>query len=869
MKNFDFKRLVPHLIAVGIFLIVAIAFCKPAFQADTVLKQSDISGWQGMSHQSYTYKEQHGHFPLWVTSMFSGMPGYQIAMQGAWSPVGLLDQTFQLGLPQPVNFFFLACICFYFLCLCLKIRPYAGIVAALGYAYCSFSPIMIAAGHNTQMLAMGYAPAVIGAVILVFDRKYLLGFALAGLFTALQIAQGHQQISYYLFLVLGLMTISYLVRSLKKAELGHFFKSLGLILIAGIIGVLANAMILFTTYDYANASKRGGQLVMNEKNAKEKVADGKTKGLSKDYAFQWSYGIGETFTLVFPGVQGYGYHQSERDGDVYQFPSLGDDSKAVQLLTEKFGVGDQASAFASSNLYWGKQPFTVGPVYLGAVICLLFILGLFYLDGKHKWWILTATVFGIVLSWGHNFPSFNYFMFDYFPLYNKFRVPTMALTIPQMVVPILAGLYLSGLNNEENRLWQSFKKGLIPVAILFAAALAFYASSDFSNENRARTNEFNKLFQEKDPALQQKLYDMGDAMQPERDNQIYEGMVANLASVPDAQKEARAFVSAIRQDRATAFIKDIFRSFLFIVIAIGAIALYIKKKINWLIMLIAVGVLSAIDLIGFGTHFLNNTNYQSKDNYEASEFPMSQADEQILADKDPNFRVYNTGGLDESKTSYYHKSIGGYHPAKLGIYDDLMAYQLNGRPNPGVIDMLNVKYVIQHQGNKTIALQNPGALGNVWFVKAVKFVNGPVAEMKALDSFHPADTAIVEDSFKSAVGTYSAGDSSDYIRQVKFDNDEIDYESNSSSNRIAIFSEIFYKDWKAYIDGKPAPIFKANYVLRGLNIPAGKHEIKFKFEPTVYFIGRTLSNIFCWLVVLLTAGSLFLYFKKLRKEESA
>jgi len=868
MKNFDFKKLLPHLIAVGIFLIVAIAFCKPALQSDTILKQSDISGWQGMSHQSYTYKEQHGHFPLWVTSMFSGMPGYQIAMQGAWSPVGLLDQTFQLGLPQPVNFFFLACICFYFLCICLRIRPYAAIIAALGYAYCSFSPIMIAAGHNTQMLAMGYAPAVIGAVILVFERKYLMGFALAALFTALQIAQGHQQVSYYLFLILGLMTISYLVQSIKKKELPGFFKSLGLIVIAGIIGVLANAMILFTTYDYANASKRGGQLVMNEKNAKEKVADGKTKGLSKEYAFQWSYGIGETFTLIFPGVQGYGYHQSERDGDVYQFPSLGDDSKAVQLLTEKFGVGDQASAFASSNLYWGKQPFTVGPVYLGAVISLLFFLGLFYLDGKHKWWILAATVLGIILSWGHNFASFNYFMFDYFPFYNKFRVPTMALTIPQMVVPILAGLYLNALNNEDGKLWASFKKGLIPVAFLFTAALVFYSSSSFSNENKARTNQFNKLYNEKDPALQQKLHDMGTAMQPERDNQLYEGMVSNLAAAPDPQKEAREFVSAIRKDRASAFIKDILRSFLFVALAICAIALYIKKKINRMIMVAAVGILSAIDLISFGTHFLNNTNYQSKDNYESSEFPMSAADEQILADKDPNFRVYNTGGLDESKTSYYHKSIGGYHPAKLGIYDDLMAYQLNGRPNPEVIDMLNVKYVIQQQGNNTVALKNPGALGNVWFVKAVKFVKGPVAEMKALDDFHPADTAIVDESFKTAVGQYGIADSTDNIHQVQFDNDEIDYESNSNSNRIAIFSEIYYKDWNAYIDGKPAEIFKANYVLRGLNIPAGKHIIKFKFEPKVYFVGRTLSNIFCWLVAALLAGSIFLYFRKMNKEET-
>ena len=251
MKNFDFKKLVPHLVALGVFLLISVIFCKPALEPGTVLKQSDIAGWQGMSHQSYTYKEQHGHLPLWSVSMFSGMPAYQIAMEGDWSPVGFVDHIFQLWLPQPINFFFLACICFYFLCLTLRIRPYVAIVAALGYAYCSFSPIMVAAGHNTQMLAMAYAPAVIGSVILVFERKYLLGFALAGLFTALQIAQGHQQVSYYLFIVLALMTVSYFVHAFRSGQLPHFFKSIGLVAIAGIIGVLANAMILFTTYDYS------------------------------------------------------------------------------------------------------------------------------------------------------------------------------------------------------------------------------------------------------------------------------------------------------------------------------------------------------------------------------------------------------------------------------------------------------------------------------------------------------------------------------------------------------------------------------------------------------------------------------------------
>lgn len=861
MKNFDFKKLVPHVIAVAVFLLVSIIFCKPALESGTVLKQSDIAGWQGMSHQSYTYKEQHGHLPLWSVSMFSGMPAFQIAMEGDWSPVGFIDHIFQLWLPQPINFFFLACICFYFLCLTLRIRPYVAIIAALGYAYCSFSPIMVAAGHNTQMLAMGYAPAVIGAVILVFERRYLLGFALAGLFTALQIAQGHQQVSYYLFLVLALMTVSYFVHAIRAGQLAHFFKSIGLVAVAGVIGVLANAMILFTTYDYAKASKRGGQLVMDEK-SKDKVSGGKTEGLSKDYAFQWSYGIGETFTLMFPGVQGYGFHQSERDGEVYQFPNLPDNSKSVELLSEKFGAGEQASAFASSNLYWGKQPFTVGPVYLGAVIGLLFILGLFYLDNRHKWWILAATVLGIVLAWGHNFAAFNYFMFDYFPLYNKFRVPTMALTIPQMVVPVLAGLYLNSLNNENANAWASFKKGMIPVGAVFVLALGFYATSDFANENKTRTAEFNRLYAAKDPALQQKLYEMGDAMKSERDNQLYESMVGNLAAAPEPQKEARAFVSAIRQDRASVFMKDILRSFVFVLIATGLIALYLQKKINWLLMVACIGILNAIDLVGFGTHFLNNTNYQSKDSYESNEFPMSAADQQILADKDPNYRVFNTGGLDESKTSYYHKSIGGYHPAKLGIYDDLMAYQMNGQPNLSVLNMLNAKYIIQQQGNQAVAMKNPGALGNVWFVKAVKFVHGPVEEMKALNGFNPADTAIVDQTYKNIVGNYSVGDSSDNIRQVKFDNDEINYESNASADRIAIFSEIFYKDWKAYIDGKPTEIFKANYVLRGLHIPAGKHTIQFKFEPASYAAGRMLSNIFCWVVVLLSGIAMFFYARK-------
>ncbi len=872
MKQFNFKKLLPHIVAIAIFLVVTVIFCKPALETDVVMKQNDVAGWQGMSHQSYTYKEQHGHVPLWLTSMFSGMPAYQVALEGAWSPLGYVDGTFQLWLPQPMNFFFLACLAFYFLCICLRIRPYAAILGALGFAYCSFSPIIITAGHNTQMLALAYAPAVIGAVILIFDKKYLAGFTLTALLTALQIAQGHQQISYYLFLVLGIMTISYIIRFVKEKETGHLAKSLGLMIFAGMIGVAVNAITLMTTFDYSKESKRGGQLVIdNPNNKKDKVSGGKTQGLSKDYAFMWSYGKAETMSLMFPGVNGYGLHVAERDGEQYVFPQLDDKSNVAKFFTEKFNVPeDQAANYAmqqSGSLYWGKQPGTNGPVYLGAVICLLFILGMFYLDGKHKWWILTACVLAVLLAWGKNLPGFNYFMFDYLPLYNKFRVPTMTLVIPQILFPVIAALVLNKLiENDDPDSWKKMKLGFIATAVVFAGVTLFYFSSDFSNENKQRTAMYNQLYETKDPAIGSKIAALGESLQPASDNQLYEGMISNLKDNPDAKKEARSFVSAIRKDRANLLLSDITRSFIFVLIVAAFIALYLKKKINAMLLIVGVTLTSAIDQLSFDMKYLNEKSFDSKEKYEASEFPMSNADKMILEDKDPNYRVWNTAGLDESKTSYYHKSIGGYHPAKLGIYDDLMAYQLNGKKNMSVINMLNTKYVIQQQGNDVVAMKNPDALGNCWFVKAVKFVNGPVEEMKALDNFNPKDTAIVDEKYKNLVTAYLVPDSTASIKMKTFDNDAITYESSSNASHIAVFSEIFYKDWKATIDGKPTDYFKTNYVLRGMIIPAGKHTIEFCFEPAVFYMGKNISNISSWLLALLLIGFIVYSFKNKKSE---
>ena len=871
MKNFDVKKLIPHLVALGIFLLVTVIFCKPALESGVVLKQADVSSWEAMSHQSFEYKEKTGHFPLWVTTMFSGMPAFQIAIDGYWSPLAAIDKTFQLWLPKPLNFFFLACISFYFLCICLRIRPYAAIIGALAFAYCTYSPIIITAGHDTKMLGLGYAPALIGAVILIFNKRYLWGFTLTALFTTLQVGQSHQQISYYVFLILAVMTVFFITDAIRTKQAGGLVKSLGLLVAAGLLGIAVNAISLFPTYDYAKYSKRGGQLVMDENNKKEKTVEGKTTGLSKDYAFQWSYGKAETLTLMFPGVMGYGSYYAQRDGENYLFPSLKEDAHVVNYLTEVFpqAPAQELAQQMSQSLYWGDQPFTSGPVYLGAIICFLFLFGMFYLDSRHKWWILTSCVLGILLSWGSNFDAFNSFMFNYFPLYNKFRVPTMALVIPQILFPVIAALTLHKLMDDtDTEAWKKFRYGLLATGVVFIIALAFYMTSDFGNENRSRTTAFNKLLQAKPADFQDQYNLLEGQLKAQRDNRIYESWVINLQQNPDAGKVSRNIITELRKDRASLLLKDLLRSLLFVLVAAGLIALYLKKKLNATVMIAGVTLAAAIDLLTLDSNYLNAKSFDNKENYESVEFPMSDADRIIAADKDPNFRVFNASvgsPFEDAKTSYYHKSIGGYHAAKMGIYDDLSSNQLGSRPNPGVLNMLNAKWVITGDGNKVQAMKNPGALGNAWFVKAAIFVKGPVAEMKALTGLNTKDTAVIDESYRSMLTPFVPADSSAVIKMTAFDNDAISYESNAAGNHLALFSEIFYKDWKAYIDGKPATYVKANYVLRAMVIPAGKHTINFKFEPSIFFLSKKISGIASWLLIILLLVALFTEFRKRNK----
>ncbi len=873
MKNINFKKLLPHVIALAVFLLITVIFCKPALEPGVVMQQSDVTQSNGMIQQSKLYREAHGVYPIWVVSMFGGMPAYNIIFEGAYSPLQIVDKAFQLWLPKPMNFFFLSCICFYFLCLCLHIRPYIAIMGSIAFAFSSYNPILAATGHDTKLLALAYAPALIGGIILIYEKKYLSGFVLTALFGTMHLMQNHPQINYYTFMVIGIMTIFYAARWIKEKDTKQLIKAIPIAIAGCLIGLMINAILLVPVIDYAKYSKRGGQLVMDSiTTSKTNAVDkNKTKGLSREYAFQWSYGKLESLSLLFPGITGYGSQYSQRDGENSIFPVLSETSNVSTYLQQTLNVPEDQVANITSNLsgsiYWGDKPFTIGSNYFGATICFLFILGLFVLDGKHKWWLLTASIFGIILAMGKNLPSINNFLFDYMPLYNKFRTPEMALVIPQILFPVMAVLATQKiLENNDALLVKKLRLSVLVMAAIFVIAGLLYFSLDYSKENKERTTAVNKAFATPDSSLNIKMQEINQKFEPETDNRLYENF---LQQSKGDTKIARALITALRKDRQGFFGSDILHSLLFVALTVALIGLFVYKKITALIVMVGLTLLTVLDLIPFGMHYINEKSFDNAEKYTTNQFPETAADKEILKDKDPNYRVMNLTGdpFQEAKTSYYHKSIGGYHPAKLGIFDDLITYQMSGQPNPSVLNMLNVKYFIQQdQKGNPIVVPNPSALGNCWFVQGVKFVNGPVEEMKALNNFNPKDTAVIDISYKSIITGFMPADSNASIKQTAFDNMAITYQTNSTVANVAVFSEIFYKDWNAYIDGKKVPIAKADYVLRALQVPAGKHTIDFKFEPFVFNFSLLLSALSTWLLIAILLAYAVYLFKQNKKQ---
>jgi Bacterial membrane protein YfhO len=837
MKNFNFKKVLPHLIALAVFLIVSVIYCKPAFEGKVVMQQ-DIQGWRGMSQQSVEFNDKYGYYPLWTNSMFSGMPAYQIYLDARTHVlVGYLSSVVTLGLPKPVSFFFLACICFYFFCIVAGANPWVGIMGALSYAYCTFDPIIVSVGHDTEMISIGYLPAVLTGLLLLFQKRYWAGFAVTALSAALLIGQNHLQMVFYTLIIAAIMSIAFFIKSYREKRVGVALKSLVLGLIAGILGLACSAVTMLPTYEYAKESTRGGRSELSSSDSATKTKG----GLDKEEAFKWSYGLGETFTFMVPDLYGGGSRNKENSS-----------SKFVEKLTEVGMPEEGAVQRANYGVYWGNQFSTAGPVYLGAIICFLFIFGIFYVKGWHKWWIIATSAFAILLAWGANLKGINYFIFDHLPLYNKFRAVTMSLVIPQFCFPLFAVLAVNRLLTETdwNEAWKKLRLSLYVTGGILLILCGFYFTSDFTG---ARDKDLREEFKQ---GMLQKV-PRGQQPPPEL--------------LQQADEFSKGLITALREDRKNFMGGDLLRSIILIGLAVVLIGLYTRQKIKPVVLIAGLLILSSYDLLSVASRYLNSDSFVEDSDFESAFIP-SEADQQIMKDPDhANFRVFDqTSGnpfYSGSITSYHHNSIGGYHPALLGLYNDIIENQLE-KGNERVYNMLNTKYfIVQNpQTGKPVAQMNPAAFGNAWLVKGIKYVNSADEEMDALDSTDLKDTAIVEKKFQAQIKQLPVPDSSAFIKLKQNLNDKIDYTYHSTTPQFAVLSEVYYPlGWDAYIDGQKTDYVKTNYVLRGMYVPAGDHQIEFRFEPKSYTIGRTITIIANILVMLALIVMLVMMIRKSNK----
>jgi hypothetical protein len=749
------------------------------------LDMPDIKHWKGMSKEISDFRESTGQEALWTNSMFSGMPAYQISVRYKANLINYVDKIIKLGMPRPANMLFLYLLGFYLLLLSLRVDYRLSVIGAIAFAFSSYFFIIIMAGHMSKAHAIAYVPMVVAAVLYTYRGRMLLGGVLTALTVALEINCNHFQITYYLLLILLLIGIVQFVKDLKANNLADFAKRSAVLVFAGLLASGTSLTRLSTTMEYGEASTRGKSELTTD-------LDNKTSGLDKDYATSWSYGIAETFTLLIPNFYG-GASQGELTTDSETYQAIKRAPNAKQLIKQL-------------PLYWGTQPFTSGPTYAGSIVMFLFIFGLLFVKSEMRVWILLATIMSIMLAWGKNFMPLTDLFLDYFPGYNKFRAVSMILVIAEFTIPLLGFVALNKFIKSD----KSEKEKKKPLQ------LAFYIVGGLT-----------LLF----------------ALMP--------SMFFDFVGVQDASLEKNGWpIDALQSDRAGLLSADAWRSFIFIALTFATLWMYLKNKLQSKYVILIVGVLILADMWTVNKRYLNDDHFVRKSKVETPYQP-TQADNQILNDKDPNFRVYNqsVSTFNDASTSYFHKSIGGYHGAKLKRYQELIENHI-AKGNMAVLNMLNTKYFITPKGQ---AQQNPGTMGNAWFINEINTVANADAEITALNGFNPANTAIVDVRFSEQMIDVldNVGTS---ITLTEYKPNYLKYNSTSLKNGIAIFSEIYYdKGWNAYVDGELKPHFRANYVLRGMQIPAGKHVVEFKFEPSTYKTGETISLASSVILLLLLA----------------
>jgi hypothetical protein len=833
MNKTDYRKLLPHLFAVGVFLLILAIYFSPVLEGKAMYqdKTNDVYRAGSMQKEIQDYYLETGEFSLWTNAVFSGMPTYQIWAVNPGNHIGYFKNLFKLYLPEPMGVVFSFFLMFYILLLVLRISPLLAFIGGVAFAFSSYNFINIDAGHLGKIYAIAYMPLVISGVILTLRQKYLIGGIISAVGLSLEIKANHFQITYYLFMILFILLLFELVRAIQEKRLLGFTKSIGVLFLAAVLALGSNASTLWTNYEYAKATMRGGSELSTQKH--------EGSGLNKDYAFSWSYGKMETFTLLIPAFMGGASTEA-----------LSTSSNTYKALVDK-GVPRKQALNSISNIpsYWGTMKFTSGPVYFGAIMIFLFVLGCFVVKNKYKWWLIIITTLSILLAWGENLMWFNSLFFDYVPFYNKFRVPMTLLVIASLSVPLMAVFTLHTIlkkNSDTPVLIKALKNSLYIVAGLLLFFVLFGSM----------------------------LFDF----RADSDESIF-------------GKDQKWLLEAIMADRARMLRLDALRSFFFILLTFGALWLFLKNKIQMKYMLPAMALFVIIDMSLVDYRYLNKEDFSRRKWKSITKIDPTDADKTIMADTDPNFRVLNLTPFNqnsspfiEARTSYFHKSVGGYHGAKLRRYQDLidscifqeLSHVFRGINNRNiaafyqtpVLNMLNTKYYIADNSSHGV-LPNPGRMGNAWFVEEFHLLANPDEEIQALKNFDPEKTAFIEQRFKEELTDFQPyKDSLSLIRLLEYKPNYLRYEYENTGEALLVFSEIYYMPgWIATIDGKEVPHFRANYVLRAMRVPAGKHVIEFEFRPASFYSGEKICRISSWIIILSLLGFLAHYIYVMRTQK--
>ena len=845
------KSLLPYLAAITFFIVITFLYFLPVLEGK-VLPQMDNTHAIGMAQELVHLEKVSGEKAQWTNSMFGGMPAYQIKSDSSANIFSYINKTLRLGLPyHTVAIVFLYLLGFFILMRSMGFNHWLSIIGSIAFAFGSYNFIIIIAGHITKAYAIALMAPVIAGILFTYNKNKWGGALLTAIALGSEIAYNHIQITYYLAILVLILILERLYKAIIKNDIKNFIQRTGFLVIAAVLAILPNVTNLWTTYEYGQESMRGQSLLTEETSQK------KAGGLDPEYAFAWSYGKAETLTLLIPNFNG------GASSPIGQNPELseGMSQRIANFLNQKgINYGQQQSQFINQlgneilqqSQYWGSKPFTSGPVYVGSIICFLFILALLFYNGKEKWWLIAGTIISIILSWGNNLEWFNLFIFDHFPLYNKFRTVEMTLVLASLTMPVLALLGLKTVIENPQILSEKSNKFLLALGLSGGIALIFYL---FPNSllNFISDQEFGAINAQKSANPDQAfIYDL--------------------------------FIQEMQFMRAKLLRADAFRSLVFIALASGSLWFYSRKTISTKYLIPGLAILILVDMWGVDKRYLNNNHFESKHKAKQTFVP-TPADTSILQDKDPNYRVFSIyrNPFNEVHTSYFHKSIGGYHGAKLQRYQDIIDLYLQGdlqllrnmmqqdRPleaiqvsleSMPILNMLNTRYIIANPQAKPI--KNPFAMGNAWLVNNVLTVTSAKEEIEALRTADIKNTAIVHSEFANILKEHTFGTQGGNITLTNYHPEKLSYQVKTESAQLAVFSEIYYKKgWKAYVNNTEVPIIRANYLLRGVFVPAGTSTVELKFEPASYKYGKLLSYIGSALILIL----IIIFFIK-RKQEN-